>query len=227
MRASTAAPKGKVVIGCAGFPVPPTRYFKDFAFVEIQETHVGVPGMGTLRRWRREAPDDFCFAMLGPREIGQEGFRGGKVVDAALKNLVDVGKELEAKIAVFVSPADLAASRANKAAVKEFLQGARKQFDRVIWEAPTTWDADEAEGIAEAAKAIGARDPLLSGLSRSRVAYYRLPGPAGHKSRYEDPAIDKLAALAREATHDEVTYVFSNVDMFADAKRFRKAAKLG
>ena len=226
MRATTAAPRGKVVIGCAGFPVPPTRYFKDFAFVEIQETHVGVPGMGTLRRWRREAPEGFCFAMLGPREIGQEGFRAGKVVDASLKNLADVGKELEAKIAVFVSPADLAPSRANKAAVKEFLHGVRKLFDRVVWEAPTTWDADEAEDIAEGAKAIAARDPLHAGLSSRRVAYYRMPGPAGHKSRYEDPAIDKLGELARTATHEDVTWVFANVDMFADAKRFRKAAKL-
>ncbi len=185
-----------------------------------------MPGMGTVRRWRREAPSDFVFAMLGPRDIGQEAFRAGAVVDTALKNLAEVGKELEAKIVVFVSPADFTASRPNKAAVKEFLQIVRKKFDRVIWEPPPAWDADEAEDIAEPAKAIAARDPLLHGLSKKSVAYYRLPGPAGHKSRYEDPAIEKLGELARNATHDEVTYVFANVDMFADAKRFRKAAKL-
>ena len=39
-------------------------------------------------------------------------------------------------------------------------------------------------------------------------------------------AIDKLAELQGEATHEEVTWVFSNVDMFADAKRFKKALKL-
>ena len=216
----------RTVIGCAGFPVPPTRYFKDFQFVEIQETHVAVPGMGTVRRWRREAPAEFAFAMLGPREIGQEGFRAGKLVEAALKGFADVGKELEAKIAVFVSPPDLAATRPNKTAVKEFLQSVRKRFDRVVWEAPASWDRGEAEEIAESGKAIGARDPLVHGLSESPVAYYRMPGPAGHKSRYEDPAIDKLADLARSAKHEEVTYVFANVDMFADAKRFRKALKL-
>ncbi|HEY1956816.1 MAG TPA: DUF72 domain-containing protein [Polyangiaceae bacterium] len=226
MRPNAAPPRGNVIIGCAGFPVPPTRYFKDFAFVEIQETHLGMPGMGTLRRWRREAPAEFRFAMLGPREIGQEGFRAGKVVDASLKNLAEVGQELAARIAVFVSPPDFGSGRANKTAVKEFLQSVRKRFDRVIWEAPPSWDADEAEEIAEGAKTIAARDPLLSGLSKRAVAYYRLPGPAGHKSRYEDPAIEKLGELARTATHDEVTYVFANVDMFADAKRFRKAAKL-
>src|SRR5678810_606056 len=88
---------GRVILGCAGFPVPPTRYFKDFAFVEIQETHIAVPGMGTVRRWKREAPAEFQFAMLGPREIGQEGFRSGKVVEAALKSFAEVGKELDAK----------------------------------------------------------------------------------------------------------------------------------
>ena len=58
------------------------------------------------------------------------------------------------------------------------------------------------------------------------IAYYRLPGPAGHKSRYEDPAIEKLAEIAKDAKHKDATYVFTNVDMFADAKRFKKALKL-
>jgi len=215
-----------ITVGCAGFPVPATRYFKEFLFVEVQETHHALPGMGTIRRWRREAPNGFVFAMLAPREIGQEGFREGKVVETALKSLMDVGKELESKIAVFVSPPELVQNKANKAAVKDFLASVRKKFDRVIWEAPTTWDADDAASLAAEAKVIAARDPLAHGMIDAPVAYYRLPGPAGHKSRYEDPAIEKLAELAQEAKHKDATYVFTNVDMFADAKRFKKAMKL-
>ena len=194
--------------------------------MEIQETHHALPGMGTIRRWRREAPAEFVFAMLAPREIGQEGFREGKVVETALKTLLEVGKELESKIAVFASPPELAHNRANKAAVKDFLASVRKKFDRVIWEAPTTWPADEAASLAADVKVIAARDPLAHGMVDAPVAYYRLPGPAGHKSRYEDPAIEKLALLARDAKHKDATYVFTNVDMFADAKRFKKAMKL-
>src|SRR5262249_45387526 len=66
-----------ITVGCAGFPVPATRYFREFSFVEVQETHVSLPGPGTIRRWRREAPQGFRFALLGPREVGQEGFRDG------------------------------------------------------------------------------------------------------------------------------------------------------
>lgn len=215
-----------ITVGCAGFPVPATRYFKEFGFVEIQETHHALPGMGTIRRWRREAPEAFTFAMLAPREIGQEGFREGKVVETALESLLEVGGVLQSSIAIFVSPPELAHNRANKAAVKEFLASVRKKFDRVVWEAPPTWDADEAAAIALDAKVVPARDPLAHGNLDAPVAYYRLPGPAGHKSRYEDPAIEKLAELAKSAKHKDATYVFTNVDMFADAKRFKKAMKI-
>jgi uncharacterized protein YecE (DUF72 family) len=214
-----------ITIGCAGFPVPATRYFKEFLFVEVQDTHVSAPGTGTIRRWRREAPSGFRFSMMGPREIGQEGFREGKVVETALKSLLAVGTELEARVAVFVAPPDFAANRGNKVAVRDFLASVAPKFDRVVWEAPLTWDADEAEALATEGGALAARDPLTQGMTKAERAYYRLPGPAGHKSRYEDPAIEKLGELARKAKHSEATYVFTNVDMFADAKRFKKAAK--
>jgi uncharacterized protein YecE (DUF72 family) len=214
-----------ITMGCAGFPVPATRYFKEFLFVEVQETHVTLPGTGTIRRWRREAPKGFMFAMLSPREIGQEGFRDGKVTETALKSLIEVGKELQATTAVFVSPPEFSASRGNKSVLKEFLQGVRKKFERVVWEPSAMWDADDADALATEAGVVAARDPLAHGTSQAPIAYYRLPGPAGHKSRYEDPAIEKLAELSRTAKNKDATYVFTNVDMFADAKRFKKAIK--
>ncbi|MCA9589158.1 MAG: DUF72 domain-containing protein [Myxococcales bacterium] len=216
-----------ITVGCAGFgQYAATRFFKEFAFLEVQETHVAIPGTGTIKRWRREAPPDFRFALLAPREIGQEGFRNGKVVETALKAITDVAKSLKADTVVFVSPPELVKNRANKAEVKEFLQMVRRKFGRVIWEPPPGWDPDDGAQIAIDAKVIPARDPLLHGLLDAPEAYYRLAGPAGHKSRYEDPAIDKLAELASEATHEQATYVFTNVDMFADAKRFKKAMKM-
>jgi uncharacterized protein YecE (DUF72 family) len=215
-----------ITVGCAGFPVPATRYFKEFLFVEVQETHVTAPGTGTIRRWRREAPPGFHFSMLAPKEIGQEGFREGKVVESALLSMTEVGKELEAVIAVFVAAPDFAANRANKAAVKEFLTKVRKKLDVVVWEPPASWDPDEADALTAEVGALAARDPLAHGTTKNPIAYYRLPGPAGHKSRYEDPAIEKLGELARKSKNKEATYVFTNVDMFADAKRLKKAAKV-
>jgi uncharacterized protein YecE (DUF72 family) len=215
-----------ITIGCAGFPVPATRYFKEFLFVEVQETHVAQPGTGTIRRWRREAPPGFNFALLAPREIGQEGFREGKVTETALRNLNDVAKDLEAQTAVFVAPPDFTASRGNKTAVKDFLAGLKRKFKQIVWEPPPAWDADDAHTLAVESGATAARDPLLSGMTEAAFGYYRLAGPAGHKSRYEDPAIEKLADIARAGKNEHAVFVFTNVDMFADAKRLKKAMKL-
>jgi uncharacterized protein YecE (DUF72 family) len=212
-----------MVVGCAGFAVPATRYFKEYLFVEVQETHLAVPGPGTLRRWRREAPKGFEFALLGPRQIAQEGFRDGKVVETALKTLGDVAEELDAKTAVFVAPPDFTASRANRSALRDFLKNVKKQFETIVFEPGPAWSPDEADDLAEETKTLASRDPLQQGLSKRKVAYYRLPGPAGHKSRYEDPAIERLAEIAGGGGEQEATYVFTNVDMFADAKRFKKA----
>jgi len=212
-----------MVVGCAGFAVPATRYFKEYLFVEVQETHLAVPGPGTLRRWRREAPKGFEFALLGPRQIAQEGFRDGKVVETALKTLSDVAEELDAKTAVFVAPPDFTASRANRGALRDFLKNVKKQFETIVFEPGPAWKPDEADDLAEETKTLASRDPLQQGLSKRNVAYYRLPGPAGHKSRYEDPAIERLADIAGGGGAQAATYVFTNVDMFADAKRFKKA----
>jgi len=214
-----------ITIGCAGFPVPATRYFKEFLFVEVQDTHVTQPGTGTIRRWRREAPPGFSFALLAPRDIGAEGFREGKVTETALKNMIDVGRELDAQVAVFGAP-ELTASRANKTAVKDFLNGVKRKFKRVVFEPPPSWDADEASALAGEAGATAARDPLASGTTTAPFGYYRLPGPAGHKSRYEDPAIERLGAIAAAGKNEHAIYVFANVDMFADAKRLKRALKV-
>ncbi len=212
-----------MVVGCAGFAVPATRYFKEYLFVEVQETHLAVPGQGTVRRWRREAPNGFAFALLGPREIAQEGFRSGKVVETALKTLGEVAQELDAKTAVFVAPPDFPSSRANRAALRDFLKDVRKQFDTVVFETGPAWKPDDGDELAEETNTLASRDPLHHGLSKRKVAYYRLPGPAGHKSRYEDPAIERLAEIAQGGKDQAATYVFTNVDMFADAKRFKRS----
>jgi uncharacterized protein YecE (DUF72 family) len=212
-----------ITVGCAGFAVPATRYFKEYAFVEIQETHRAVPGSGTIRRWRREAPDDFEFAVLGPREVGQEGFRSGKVVETALGTLEEVAAELSARTVVFTAAADFAQSRPNRQALRDFLKLAKQQFQVVVFDPGLVWDPEDADALADETGTIAARDALVHGPSARSVAYYRLPGPAGHKSRYEDPAIERLAEIAHSARHEVAHYVFANVDMFADAKRFKKA----
>lgn len=143
-----------------------------------------------------------------------------------MNTLVGVAKELDADTAVFVAPPDFPCTRTNKTIVKDFLQATREMFANVVFDPGPLWESDEAEGLLGGEHVLVVRDPLNQGVSKKKRAYYRLPGPAGHKSRYEDPAIERLAEIAKEVDHEDATYIFTNVDMFADAKRFRKAMKL-
>lgn len=214
------------VVGCSGFSIPASRYFKEFPYVEITETLISVPGTGTVKRWRREAPSTFAFGLLAPREIAQEGFKESKVTEAALGTLLAVQKELGAETVVFVVPPEVASTKALRASASAFLAKVKKKFPRVVLDAPH-WEPKDVEDVATAAKALPARDPLTQGISPEKVAYYRLPGPAGHKSRYEDHSMEKLGELAAGATHHtEATYVFTNVDMTQDAKRLMRALSL-
>ena len=145
------------------------------------------------------------------------------MIETALKTLGEVAKELAAKTAVFMAPADFPSSRANRSALRDFLKNVKKQFETIVFEPGPAWAPDEADDLAEETQTLCARDPLHHGLSKRKGAYYRLPGPAGHKSRYEDPAIERLAEIALAGGDQDATYVFTNVDMFADAKRFKRA----
>jgi uncharacterized protein YecE (DUF72 family) len=215
-----------ITVGCQGFAVSATRYFKEYTFVEVQDTHRGPPGRGTIRRWQREAPPGFRYALLAPKEIAEEGFRDGKIVETSLDRLEEVARELGTVRAVFAANPDFASNRGNIQALEAFLKRARERFDEVIFDPGPLWRRDDADRIAEVTGTLAARDPLEHGPSEREQAYYRLPGPAGHKSRYEDPAIERLAEIAEANADQQADYVFGNVDMFTDGKRLKRALGL-
>ena len=101
----------------------------------------------------------------------------------------------------------------------------KRKFDRVVWEPPGRGTPGEARGPGGRGGSASRRATRSrSGTGGRPTRITGCPGPAGHKSRYEDPAIEKLAS-SPAAKNKHATYVFTNVDMFADAKRLKKAAK--
>lgn len=215
------------VIGCSGFPVPATKYLREFKMVEIADTAIGVPGPALVRRWRREAPDGFVFTALAPRELTANGFEPSAEGERAWSAFVPVARELAATAIVVTSPSDLAVSKKAKAS-------ARTMFERIVddvstalvWEAPPEWSLKDAEGTVKDLAVIVARDPLRHPpVQKAPIAYYRLPGPAGFKSRYEETGIDAIAQALKQTSANNVLCVFANQDMYSDARRVRAAVE--
>lgn len=192
--------------------------------VEIADTFLGLPGPAMIRRWKREAPPGFVFTALAPRELVSEGFKLSPEADAAWEAFLPVARDLDAAAIVILSPPDAAPNKAHRIAARALLEHiARPGLPHLVWEPPPSWEIKDADAVVKDLPVIVARDPIRHPpVHKAPLAYYRLPGPAGHKSRYEDSMLETAARTVRETSAEDIFVVFANVDMYADAKRLRK-----
>ncbi len=208
-------------VACSGFPVPVSRYWGLFQSVEISDTELGIPGAGTVRRWLRESPKGFAFTALAPKEIGESGFRRTKENRALIDAFAEFAETLSAQAIVFQAPEEFAPTRASKTAVKSFLSWLPDDLPRIVIDLPS-WKTAEVEQVIGKHDAVAAYDPLHDEAPESRdFIYARLPGPAGHRSRYDEESIDKIYEHCAGIEAELAFCVFRNIDMQANGTGLR------
>ncbi len=206
------------VVACSGFPIAVSRYLNEFMAVEISDTEIGIPGTGTVRRMLREAPEGFVFTVLAPAELGASGFAASGENDQHMKNILSFCKKLSALALVFRVPEEVAYNRAVAGRAKKLLSSLPKGAPRAVLDAPH-WKPANVEKICEAAGATAAREPLtLAEAPSGGFAYLTLPGPAGHRSRYDEDSVEAIADICKRSTAETTVVVFRNIDMEANAK---------
>lgn len=213
-----------VVVACPGFPVPVSRYFREFQGVEISETELGIPGAGTVRRWLREAPEGFVFSLLAPKDIAGSGFQLTPANDKLVKEVGALCKSMKADAIVFSAPVEFTPTRPNKTALKKFVESLPARYPKAVLSL-TGWKLSEVvAAIGTKKNVVPAIDPLVDETEpkKSDLVYFRLPGPAGHRSRYDEGALEKAVARIQACTAKLVVCVFHNVDMHANAMRTRE-----
>jgi uncharacterized protein YecE (DUF72 family) len=213
-----------IVVLCSGFPVPASRYFREFRGVELSDTELGIPGDGTVRRWVREAGAGFVFSALAPKEIGASGFRRTNENAAHVAAIAGLAEKLHPKAIVFGVPKAFEPSKANRAAVKAFLGTLPAAFPTPVLDFPA-WPTAAVEQ-ASGGRAVAAWDPLDAEPARhGDLAYLVLPGPAGPRSRYDADAITRIAARSQALNAHLVLCVFRNQDMHTNATALRDGLK--
>jgi uncharacterized protein YecE (DUF72 family) len=207
-----------LVVACSGFPIAVSRDLSEFRAVEIADTEIGIPGMGSIRRWQREAPEGFLFSVLAPAAIGGTGFAQSGEVDQALKGILSFAKKLDAIAIVFRVPDEVPFGRPVATRAKKLLSGLPSGAPAAILDAPH-WPVRDLEKLCESAGAIAAIDPTRASRAPSgKLAYLALPGPAGHRSRYDEETLASVADLCRRSTAETTMCVFRNIDMEANSK---------
>ena len=207
-----------ISIACSGFPVPVSRYFQTFNAVEISDTELGIPGVGTRRRWLREAPPNFVFTVLAPKQIAVSGF----ALDAGARQAVDAvagfAKQLKSRAVVFAAGEDFGANRKTKPQLSEFAAYIAEHVKNPVLDLPG-WKRRDLESAIGSAEVHLAFDPLLEELEGlDRLAYLRLPGPSGYRSRYDPAALDRVVRFCEKARSKHTFVAFRNIDRFENAK---------
>jgi uncharacterized protein YecE (DUF72 family) len=217
-------PAAMAVVACSGFPVPVSRYFREFDGVEISETELGIPGAGTVRRWLREAPEGFSFSLLAPKDIANAGFVINPATDKLIKEVGQLSKSMKAEAVVFAAPPEFGPTRPNKAALKKFVEAFPARYPRAVLSMQGWKHSDVLAAIDGKKNVIAAYDPLQDDPPSGKVdfAYLRLSGPAGHRSRYDETSLERIVAHLKQSKAKQVICVFHNIDMHANATRARE-----
>lgn len=212
-------------IGCSGFFGPPTRYWPLFTCIEITDTESLTPGEASVRRWLREAPKGYAFSVLMPKEIGQDGFSTVGKDAPRLVEVCEVARTLGADAIVFAAPNDFAPTNVNKGKLRAFIDALPKGLPMAVFDLPA-FSMDDAVATAETKRSIVATNPLTRvGKARKDLVYHRLPGPAGHRSRYDEDALQRIATSVRESKAATTFCILSNIDALTNGSALARLIK--
>lgn len=214
-----------LVVACSGFPIAVSRYLSEFRAVEIADSEIGIPGTGSIRRWQKEAPEGFLFSALAPAAIGGTGFAQSGEVDQALKAILSFAKKLDAFALVFRVPEEVPFGRPVATRLKKMLTSLPAGAPHAVIEAPH-WPRAELAKLCASAGAFAAADPTkLHEAPSGKLAYLALPGPAGHRSRYDEDTLAQVAELCRRSSAEVTMCVLRNIDMEANARSLLERIK--
>ena len=216
-----------ISIACSGFPVPTSTYFQEFKAVEISDTELGIPGVGTCRRWLREAVPGFVFTVLAPKQIAAASF----VLDTGTKQAVDgiagFAKQLKSHAVVFAGSDAFAVSKKSRTQLRAFAEYAVEHVASPVLDLPG-WSRKELDAALGPVRMAVAFDPLFDQPEGSdALAYLRLPGPAGYRSRYDAAALDRVVAYCKQARFKHTFVAFRNIDRFENAKYVMTKLEIG
>jgi uncharacterized protein YecE (DUF72 family) len=231
-----------VRVGCCGFRRARSKYYHDFAVVEIQKTFYKPPRIDTVRHWRREAPPDFVFTLkawqlithepssptygkagiqVDPNQRNEYGrFRPTSQVWEAWKKTESIAHAVGAVVVLFQCPASFTPIDENIANLRAFFSAMGKKRFHCAWEPRGPWPEKTIRELCRELGLIHCVDPLASSQLWGEVGYYRLHGHGGYGYRYTD---GDLKRLRESISSSRGGYLFfNNISMYEDALRFKR-----
>ena len=221
-------------VGTIGFPVNKQKLYPHVDTVELMETHLMVPRPTTGSRWREEAPSRVTFTIQLPRYLFEVpppgtplpgeltkygGFRTSEENTKLFDRTLKLADRLEAHMLVLITPVAFTPAKANRDALKGFLQAASPSSKSIVWQPSGPWDHHQAVAYAEEIGAVLAVDPLRDEPPDCAVAYFRLGPFAAMGSRVGVYDLERLRE--RAIRFKRTTVVFGTPRALDDVRNLK------
>jgi uncharacterized protein YecE (DUF72 family) len=211
--------------GCAGARGPLETYARRFDVLELDVLdRAARPKKGTLEKWRKEAGPSLIVSIVAPRALA--AVRPGEALDAALADLLDAQRKLQARWVLVQTPVEVTPSELQKerllAAIARIKEGTGGSA-RVAWEPRGMWEPSDAAKLCRANDVDLALDPLVDPREPffdPALRYLRL-GTVGGRTEYPANRLRYLADVLssdREGEGDRLV-IFSTPHAPREVKR--------
>jgi uncharacterized protein YecE (DUF72 family) len=217
----------------------------EYAAVELQSTFYELPKVSTTERWRREAGEDFTFALKAWQAVthpsssptwnnhrdalpeGDVGYvKDAPAVRVAWTETLDRADALDADVVVLQTPPSFGPGDDHEQNLRTFFDDVDRRGYTVAWEPRGDWtdNPDQVEAVCTDLDLVHVTNPLhRDPLDDTDTSYSRLHGETGdvhdYDYRYEDAELDELAAALRDRSVEDAYVFFNNTHKFEDAAR--------
>jgi len=231
---------GEILVGCCGFSLPQSRYFRTFRLLEIQQSFYEPPSLQTAQRWRSLAPEGFTFTLKAwqlitheptsptyrrlrtPIEPGERSHYGSfKPTDqvlAAWERTRQVAGALDASLVLFQCPASFKPIPKNLENMRSFFGRIQRDNLAMAWEPRGAWPQELVRSLCQELDLIHCVDPFRGLALWGGMNYFRLHGVTGYGYIF---TLEDLRRLLSWCSKKPSWVLFNNITMAQDAARFQ------
>jgi uncharacterized protein YecE (DUF72 family) len=201
-------------------------YAKRFDLLEVvvQSAKGGAsdPGMSTLRKWRKQVPPHFHFAVVAPAPVAR--LKPGADLDRELDVVHAAIATLQARCFVLRTPADVTPSALTRTRLEKLFARFPRDATHLVWEPSGLWEIDDAAVVARKIGVVLAVDPARDPVPAGNVAYVRLRA-FGETRSFSEAALERI--VHKIGARREVYAVLESDNALKECRRLRKLAQGG
>lgn len=202
-------------------------YAKRFDLLEVKMDAIGhgspTPASASaLRRWRRQVPPSFDFAVVASSALAR--LKPDGVVEREVADMRQAADALEARVLVVRTPPDVTPASVWRERLARVVARLPRDVVVVVWEPHGVWEHDDAADLARKLGVVLAVDAAREEVPGGPVAYVRLRA-LGETRSFGAAALERVAHAI--GARRDAFVVIETESALSECKALRRLAQEG